>query len=188
MHKLGLDTWLVGNIAEHIQLGGIFRSHEKYAKEYGPIFVARNVHKPIVMVESPDLARKVPRPALCRLCTPIPDKCSKRIHEPFFLLEPSSTEQTSPRILRCGSPVDMQATLHVYQNDQADLRRHAHHACGWGCCAQVLLQNNYRCVFPNLLHGRDAAFEESTYLDTRDDKLRVVRGAWQPFFFSGRRA
>ena len=52
----------------------------------------------------------------------------------------------------------------------------------------MLLQNNYRCVFPNLLHGRDAKFEESTYLDTRGDKLRIVRGAWQPFFFSGRRA
>ena len=65
LHKLSLDTWLVGNIVEHIQLGGIFRSHEKYAKEYGPIFVARNVHKPIVMVESPDLARKVPQPSPC---------------------------------------------------------------------------------------------------------------------------
>lgn len=54
--------------------------------------------------------------------------------------------------------------------------------------SQVLLQNNYRCVFPNLLHGQDAKFEESTYLDTRGDKLKTVRGAWQPFFFSGRRA
>jgi hypothetical protein len=98
----------VGNIPEHMQLGGIFRAHQKYAKEYGPIFVAHNVHTPIVMVESPDLARK------------------------------------------------------------------------------VLLQNNYRCVFPNLLHGEEAKFEESTYLDTRGDKHSTVRGAWQPFFFSGR--
>ena len=59
LHKLSADTWLVGNIAEHIKLGGIFRSHEKYAQEYGPVFAARNVHKPIVMVESPELARKV---------------------------------------------------------------------------------------------------------------------------------
>ena len=50
----------------------------------------------------------------------------------------------------------------------------------------MLLQNNYRCVFPNLLHGKDARFEETTYLDTRGDKHRTVRGAWQPFFFSGR--
>ena len=52
--------------------------------------------------------------------------------------------------------------------------------------AQVLLQNNYRCVFPNLLYGEEASFEASTYLDTRSDKHRTVRGAWQPFFFSGR--
>ncbi|BDA40684.1 Cytochrome P450 3A12 [Coccomyxa sp. Obi] len=90
-----------------MKLGGIFKAHQKYAQKYGPIFVARNVHTPIVMVESPELARK------------------------------------------------------------------------------VLLQNNYRCVFPNLLHGEDAKFEESTYLDTRGDKLKTVRGAWQPFFFSG---
>ena len=44
-----------------------------------------------------------------------------------------------------------------------------------------------RCVFPNLLYGEEAAFEASTYLDTRGDKHRTVRGAWQPFFFSGRR-
>lgn len=43
-----------------------------------------------------------------------------------------------------------------------------------------------RCVFPNLLYGEEAAFEASTYLDTRGDKHRTVRGAWQPFFFSGR--
>lgn len=91
-----------------MKLGGIFKAHQRYAQKYGPIFVARNVHTPIVMVESPELARK------------------------------------------------------------------------------VLLQNNYRCVFSNLLHGEDAKFEESTYLDTRGDKLKTVRGAWQPFFFSGR--
>jgi len=51
---------------------------------------------------------------------------------------------------------------------------------------QVLLQNKYRCVFPNLLYGEEARFEASTYLDTRGDKHRTVRGAWQPFFFSGR--
>ena len=51
---------------------------------------------------------------------------------------------------------------------------------------QVLLGNNYRCVFPNLLFGEEARFEASTYLDTRGDKHRTVRGAWQPFFFSGR--
>ena len=50
----------------------------------------------------------------------------------------------------------------------------------------MLLQNNYRCVFPNLLYGEEARFEASTYLDTRGDKHRTVRGAWQPFFFSGR--
>ena len=43
-----------------------------------------------------------------------------------------------------------------------------------------------RCVFPNLLYGEEAAFEASTYLDTRGDKHRTVRGAWQPFFFSDR--
>ena len=68
LHKLSADTWLVGNIAEHIKLGGIFASHVKYAKDYGPIFVARNVHKPIVMVESPELARKV-KP-FCSTSTP----------------------------------------------------------------------------------------------------------------------
>ncbi len=41
-------------------------------------------------------------------------------------------------------------------------------------------------MFPNLLYGEEAAFEASTYLDTRGDKHRTVRGAWQPFFFSGR--
>ena len=51
---------------------------------------------------------------------------------------------------------------------------------------QVLLGNNCRCVFPNLLFGEEARFEASTYLDTRGDKHRTVRGAWQPFFFSGR--
>ncbi|KAK9916733.1 hypothetical protein WJX75_006344 [Coccomyxa subellipsoidea] len=101
------QEWLTGNILEHMKLGGIFKAHQRYAQKYGPIFVARNVHTPIVMVDSPELARK------------------------------------------------------------------------------VLLQNNYRCVFPNLLHGEDAKFEESTYLDTRGDKLKTVRGAWQPFFFSG---
>ena len=50
----------------------------------------------------------------------------------------------------------------------------------------MLLQNNYRSVFPNLLYGEEARFEASTYLDTRGDKHRTVRGAWQPFFFSGR--
>ena len=50
----------------------------------------------------------------------------------------------------------------------------------------MLLGNNYRCVFPNLLFGEEARFEASTYLDTRSDKHRTVRGAWQPFFFSGR--
>ena len=108
LHKLSLDTWLVGNIAEQIKVGGIFRVHQQYAQQYGPVFVAHNIHRPIVMAESPELAHK------------------------------------------------------------------------------VLLQNNYRCVFPNLLHGKDARFEETTYLDTRGDKHRTVRGAWQPFFFSGR--
>ena len=108
LHTGPPQEWLTGNIVEHIKLGGIFKAHQKYAQKYGPIFVARNVHTPIVMVESPELARK------------------------------------------------------------------------------VLLQNNYRCIFPNLLHGEDAKFEESTYLDTRGDKLKTVRGAWQPFFFSGR--
>ena len=54
------------------------------------------------------------------------------------------------------------------------------------CWLQVLLQHNHRSVFPNLLHGEEARFEASTYLDTRGDKHRTVRGAWQPFFFSGR--
>lgn len=53
------QEWLTGNILEHMKLGGIFAAHQKYAREYGPIFVACNVHKPIVMVESPELARKV---------------------------------------------------------------------------------------------------------------------------------
>ncbi|CAL5225497.1 g8325 [Coccomyxa viridis] len=99
--------WLFGNIPETLKEGGIYKTQQVYAQKYGPVFATHQIFQPIVMVESPELARK------------------------------------------------------------------------------VLLQNNYRCVFPNLLYGEEAAFEASTYLDTRGDKHRTVRGAWQPFFFSG---
>lgn len=35
---------------------------------------------------------------------------------------------------------------------------------------QVLLLNKCRCVFPSLLHGEEARFEASTYLDMRAAK------------------
>ena len=36
------------------------RTQQIYAQRYGPLFVTHQIFQPIVMVESPDLARKVP--------------------------------------------------------------------------------------------------------------------------------
>ena len=52
----------------------------------------------------------------------------------------------------------------------------------------MLLLSSVRPSFPSLFWGKERQFEAGNILAVHGEKHKSLRAAWQPMFFSGRRA